>query len=269
MERLIDGYLELLERRLTGLDCRHEPAKAPRAFISGLLYRELSRRMPTGTQFMRRIPLERRAKGLDWPGEAESMIGVDRLRNIRECIEALLVDGIPGDLIETGVWRGGASIYMRAVLFAHGDEARRVWVADSFKGLPSHEVTGEARDEELDLWSRTELAVSREEVERNFARYGLLDDRIQFLEGWFHETLPTAPIGALALIRLDGDLYASTMTALTALYHRLSPGGFVIVDDYHTYRQCRDAVEEFRSEIGSTEEMVDVDGSATFWRKSG
>jgi len=71
-----------------------------------------------------------------WPSHAHTMIGLERLDNIRECLEGVLAEGVAGDLIETGVWRGGATIFMRAVLKAHGVADRTVWVADSFSGLP-------------------------------------------------------------------------------------------------------------------------------------
>lgn len=79
---------------------------------------------------------KKRAAGKDWPKCADTMIGLQRLENIQFCVETVLHDGIPGDCIETGVWRGGATIFMRGVLKAYGIHDRRVWVADSFEGLP-------------------------------------------------------------------------------------------------------------------------------------
>ncbi len=77
-----------------------------------------------------------RAVGRDWPARADSMIGLRRMDNIQDCIETVIRDDVPGDLIETGVWRGGATIFMRGVLKAYEDTTRTVWVADSFEGLP-------------------------------------------------------------------------------------------------------------------------------------
>src|ERR1039457_663209 len=89
-------------------------------------------------QIMRRFEFDpdRRAKGQDWPPLADTMIGLKRLDNLQNCIETVLKDNVPGDMIETGVWRGGGSIFMRAVLKAYGSTGRTVWVADSFEGLP-------------------------------------------------------------------------------------------------------------------------------------
>src|SRR5205807_461969 len=149
----------------------------------------------------------------------------------------VIAEGVPGDIIETGVWRGGATVFMRGYLAAHGIEHRRVWVADSFEGLP---VPSNPNDAGYDFSASVFpiLAISRQEVEELFTRYDLLDDRVQFLEGWFKDTLPNAPMDQLALMRLDGDLYESTMDALTSLYDRLSVGGYVIIDDYNDFEPC-------------------------------
>jgi len=72
------------------------------------------------------------------------------------------------------------------------------------------------------------LAVSLERVQDNFRRYGLLDRQVRFLKGWFRDTLPAAPIERLAILRLDGDLYESTIQALGALHGKVSAGGVVM-----------------------------------------
>jgi hypothetical protein len=120
-----------------------------------------------------------------------------------------------------------------------------------------------------DLSSFDELAVSQEQVRANFARYDLLDDQVQFLEGWFKDTLPTAPVGALAVLRLDGDYYESTIQILEALYHKVSPGGFVIVDDYGCIEACRQAVTDFRADNAIEDPIVAVDWTGVYWRRSG
>lgn len=194
------------------------------------------------------------------------MIGAERLRNLRECIESCLREGVPGDLIETGVWRGGATIFMRGVLAAHGDAERNVWVADSFAGLPAPEPERYPSDEGGTLHTRAQLSIPLEEVKRNFERYGLLDDRVRFLPGWFEETLASAPIGKLAILRLDGDMYSSTMQSLEALYPKLSRGGFAIVDDY-AYAPCRQAVTDFRLEHGVHEPLREIDWTGVFWQR--
>ena len=172
----------------------------------------------------------KRQLGLDWPTVAHTMIGHARLRNLRELAEQVLTQGIPGDFIETGVWRGGACILLRGVLKAHGATNRRVFVADSFEGLPPPNPSAYPADAGDPHHTFRELAVSLEQVRDNFDRYGLLDDQVVFLKGWFKDTLPTAPIERLAILRLDGDMYESTADGLVNLYGKMSLGGFVVVE---------------------------------------
>ncbi len=195
-----------------------------------------------------------------------SMIGRKRMDNLHACIESVLADQIPGDLIETGVWRGGATILMRGVLAAHGVTDRTVWVADSFEGLPAAQ---RVQDSGIDLTKNAfpVLAVTLAKVQELFARYDLLDEQVRFLPGWFCDTLPVAPIDHLAILRLDGDLYASTMDALTALYDKVSVGGYIIVDDYYALKVCQQAVDDFRQQRGITDQVVVIDSAAIYWRK--
>lgn len=209
-----------------------------------------------------------RRNGSDWPVRAHTMIGMKRLDNLQFCVESVINDGIKGDLIETGVWRGGACIFMRAILKAYGDTARTVWAADSFAGLPTPNAEvyqADAGDKHHTFVNY--LGVSRQEVEENFRSYNLLDAQVRFIEGWFKDTLPDAPIDHLAVLRLDGDMYESTIQALEALYHKLSSGGFVIIDDYFL-GPCRQAVTDFRSNNHISGEIVDIDGMGVYWRKS-
>lgn len=195
------------------------------------------------------------------------MIGHDRLHNLRSSIETVLAEGVPGDLIETGVWRGGASIFMRGVLKAHGVEDRSVWVADSFQGLPPPDADRYPADADGKWHTADHLAVSLEEVKQNFRRYQLLDDRVKFLPGWFKDTLPGVSNRTWALVRLDGDMYESTMDALTNLYPGLAAGGFLIVDDY-SIDECRQAVHDFRAAEGIDEPIETIDWTGVYWRRS-
>jgi hypothetical protein len=176
-----------------------------------------------------------------------------------------LDENVPGDFIETGVWRGGACIYMKGMLAARGEAARRVFVADSFKGLPPPDEANYPADLGDSHHTVEQLAIPRSAVEANFRRYGLLDEQVIFLEGWFKDTLPAAPIDKLALLRLDGDMYESTMDAFNALYDKVSPGGFVIIDDY-ILPACARAVEDFRAERAISAPMQPVDGAAVWWQ---
>lgn len=212
------------------------------------------------------ITPEQREEGRRWSAYAHTMIGFKRLDNLQECLETVMRDAVEGDLIETGVWRGGSCIFMRGVLAAYGIKDRKVYVADSFEGLPKPDVTKYPADAGDDHHVHTFLAISQEEVENNFRKYGLLDDQVVFLKGWFKDTLPGAPIEKLAVLRLDGDMYSSTIDALTSLYPKLSKGGFCIVDDF-ALEGCRKAVEDYRAEHGITAEIKSVDWTGSYWRK--
>lgn len=209
-----------------------------------------------------------RDRGLDWPAVAHSMIGRQRMTNLRDLCCDVIENRVPGDFIETGVWRGGACILMRGILRAYGDTKRTVWVADSFEGLPKPDPEKYAADAGDKHHTVDVLAVSLEQVQDNFRRYGLLDDQVRFLKGWFRDTLPQAPIKKLAILRLDGDMYESTMDGLVNLYHKVSPGGYVIVDDYHAVRSCRRAVHDFLKSLGKAGEVTiqQIDGTGVFWQ---
>jgi O-methyltransferase len=266
-------YLDLLKRCLTRYAFReaYEPVRGPPAGLRRLAYDAIRGAVASrGIELVRRTRFdpEARAEGRDWPPEAETMIGLRRLDHLQQCICEVLERDVPGDLIETGTWRGGAAIFMRGVLKAYGVTHRRVWVADSFQGLPKPDANRYPLDAGDSHWTQSHLAVPREQVEANFARYGLLDDQVRFLEGWFADTLPRAPIDRLAVLRLDADMYQSTIEALGALYPMLSVGGYVIVDDYGAVPGCRGAVDDFREEHGITEPIVPIDWTGAFWRRS-
>jgi O-methyltransferase len=247
---------------------------SPEELYLDLLKRCLTRTIfPESTTYdptlRKRVPFDAklRAEGQDWPDEAETMIGLRRLSSLQDCVVDVLRRGVLGDLIETGVWRGGAAIFMRAVLEAYGDEQRTVWVADSFRGLPPPDVDRYPLDRGYgEGGTHDALAVSLDDVRANFARYELLDERVRFLPGWFRDTLPAAPIEHLAVLRLDGDMYESTIVALEALYPKVSPGGYVIVDDYKLAR-CRGAVDDFRAEHSVSEELQEIDWTGVYWRR--
>jgi O-methyltransferase len=208
-----------------------------------------------------------RGEGRDWPPTAETMIGTARLANVRWCAETALHEEVPGDFAECGVWRGGVIALLRGVLAAYGVTDRVVWGADSFEGLPVPDTERFPQDEGYD-WSHVSvLKVGVAEVEAALARYNLLDDQVRLLAGWFEDTLPSAPIEQLAVLRIDGDLYQSTMDALTALEPRVAPRGFVIIDDYHGWVPCRQAVDDYRDRNGITAPMETVDWTAVWWRK--
>ena len=264
LAELRDRYLDLLVAAVTHtlylpIDTRPMPEQVQEA-----IRQELER---TGERLEFRSPWEERAEGRDRPVYAQTMIGLKRIQSLRECAETVLADGVPGDFVEAGAWRGGASLLLRGVLAAHAVSDRRVWVADSFEGLPAPDPERYPADAGDINHLADELGVSLEEVKGNFERYGLLDDQVRFVQGWFKDTLPSLADQEWALIRLDGDLYESTMDGLRSLYPRLQPGGFLIVDDYG-FDNCRAAVEDYRREHGISEPIERIDWVGAFWRRS-
>lgn len=245
--RLIKDYLQLMQNCLSGSIYEDPPLKVLGA---------------------EKFDPQLREYGWDWPSVAHTMIGKKRLENVCALTESILGNGVEGDLIETGVWRGGACIMMRAVLHAYGIKDRSVWLADSFEGLPPPDEKNYPADTDDKFHTFDDLRVSMAQVKSNFEKYGLLDDQVKFLKGWFKDTLPTAPIQKLALLRLDGDMYESTWDALTALYDKVSAGGYVIVDDYHVVEGCKKAIHDFLDQRGLAPTLLEIDGVGVYWRVS-
>lgn len=206
--------------------------------------------------------LQIRALGVDWPLQGLTMIGLNRLDDLQSCVEAVVREGIEGDLIEAGTWRGGASILMRATLNALGAAERCVWVADSFEGFPApkdHPGTKE-------LAVVGFLAVPLDDVKASFARFGC-QDGVRFVPGFFEETMPGLTDQRWSVVRLDGDSYEATWMTLQSLYPDLSVGGYLIVDDYGALEECQQAVDGFRRHHGITEPLEQVDWTCVRWRR--
>lgn len=261
--RLRDLYLELLIGSLTHtiyprVDSMELPADLQDRLAAGMGEAEEG--------WMIFHPEMARVQGRDWPLYAQTMIGLERMRSVRRCVETVLTEGVPGNLIEAGVWRGGVGILMRGVLKAYDVDDRWVWVADSFRGLPPSDPERYPADRSVESHELKWLAVPVEEVRENFRRYGLLDHQVRFVEGWFRDTLPALRNQCWSVVRVDGDMYGSTMDVLVNLYDGLSPGGFLIVDDF-ALEPCREAVEDFRRDRDIDEPIERIDWTGVFWRK--
>ena len=158
---------------------------------------------------------------------------------------------------------------MRGVLDAFEELDRVVWVADSFEGLPEGDLIKYPKESDFPFHDYPQLTVNESEVKRNFKKNGLLHkNRVRFLKGWFRDTLFEAPIDELSVLRLDGDLYESTTDALNVLYHKLSIGGWCIVDDYGCVPACAEAVRDFFSSIGQLmPDLQEIDWTGVYWKK--
>jgi O-methyltransferase len=209
--------------------------------------------------------LGHRASGMHWSLHGLTMVGLKRLDDLQRCVETLVREEIEGDLIEAGVWRGGASMLMRATLDTLGDD-RKVWLADSFEGFPEPDEETFPADGARDLSRFDFLSASVDEVRGNFARLGL-DHGIRFVPGFFDETMPSLRRGKWSLIRLDSDTYESTLLALDSLYPSLSRGGYLIVDDYHLLPECKKAVDDYRRDNEIREPLDSVDWNSVRWRR--
>jgi uncharacterized protein (UPF0297 family) len=207
-----------------------------------------------------------RINGIGHNPNAYTMLSLKQMNVIEFCVKDIIDNKIQGDLIECGVWRGGATIYMQALLKTYNDTTRRVYVADSFEGCPKPDVNKYPEDVNSNWYTNSNIAVSLEQVQANFKKFDLLNNNVIFLKGWFKNTLSTAPIKKLALLRVDGDLYESTMDALV-LYDKLSIGGYFICDDYGSIPQAKKAVDDFRKKNNITEKIVKDDFTGIHWRK--
>jgi len=267
--------------------------------------------------------LNARILGEDFPTEAHSMIGWRRLTNIQECAEHIFENSVKGDFVETGVFRGGSTIFMRAILKAFESTERKVYACDVFiyekpqdgttsqfltflsslflrvatqipfrwwkmflyRSVEARQRTFPRSEHPSDEWMNMFLFMashlgeklrtidrrdrtSLEAVKSHFARYGLLDSQVVFLKGYFSETLPKADIQSIALLRCDGDSFESTYGVLRELYFKVSPGGFVIIDDYNTFSDCKNAVDRFRKENSIDAPMIPIDHLSMYWQKA-
>jgi hypothetical protein len=235
-----------------------------RKCVSGMIYRDPSMAPWNNGKF----DLECRTNGGDWPSQAHTMIGDTRLRNIQALTDKIFEENIQGDFMETGAWRGGACIFMNAILEANDVLDRRVFVCDSFEGLPPPDPKYSADNGDNHHKLNHFLAVSLEQVMENFGRYDLLNDRSVFVKGFFRDTMPALSnqVNKLALLRLDGDMYESTIDVLNHMYPKVSSGGYIIIDDWHL-PNCRAAILDYFKENHLNPELVKIDAASIYWKK--
>jgi hypothetical protein len=209
----------------------------------------------------------------------------ERMKRVEAVYAEIRKNGVVGDMIECGVWRGGITIWMKALLTAYGDTSRRVWVSDSFAGVPNAArqkqhpafkgIPSTIRDMDIKQWGghvvepglngkmtkKNILTVEGKHVEDNFKRFGLLDDRVKFIQGYFNDTLPTIRdhgLRKISILRVDGDLYSSTLDVLENLYPYVTPGGYVIFDDYPLPQSAR-AIHDFFKKWGLDQKLLKTD----------
>lgn len=201
-----------------------------------------------------------RINGLHWAGY--TMIGLRRLDNLEYCIEQVVKNNIPGAIVEAGVWKGGAMIFANAVLKHLGSD-RNVYVCDAFEGLFPKPLM------ECDEWTEkhdfSALSVSLEQVKINFDYFNLLTPNVQFLNGWFSDTL-TSITEPVAVLRIDGDTYQSTMDTLV-LEPLIPSGGYIIMDDWAIASSQKAFLDYFKDKGVTEKDVVPVDSLSVYWKK--
>lgn len=193
--------------------------------------------------------------GLDWPPRGFSMIGRARLLNLKGAIEAVNREEIAGNIVELGVWRGGAMMLASAVNI-ESDFKRDIYLFDAFASLQDYETASGF------------LAVSEEDVRRAFSDFGLLNEHIYFVKGLFTKTLPTwDKSNHIAVLRVDSNFYDSYQDAMYYLFDQVSVGGIVIFDDILSHQPVMDLWEDFKKDQQLDIELVQIDFHSAWFRK--
>lgn len=197
---------------------------------------------------------------------AITMIFIPNLNNLHDLLTYVMENNLDGELVETGVWRGGAVIFM-ASFNKFYNLNKKIYACDSYEGLPKNSIYEEdaivnGNDKRFDF------AVSLEEVQNNFLKYDVLDENVIFVKGFFEDTMKNINIDKISILRLDGDMYTSTIVVLEELYDKVVPKGVIIIDDYGwDIAGCSNAVDNFRKSRNITSEMHFSFGCCVWWIK--
>jgi O-methyltransferase len=193
-----------------------------------------------------------------------TMVSLPRLRNLDRLIRLLDEEGVPGDVVECGTCNGGSGAVLARVA-CRSPLGRHTWLLDSFAGMPPA-----GPEDGPDAAAYTGSCKGNLDRVREVLRTAGVDDpAVALVPGWFHETLPTLPANPVALLHVDADWYESVRICLDHLYDRVSPGGFVVLDDFGYWQGCRRAWQEFRQSRGLDVELTPVDGIGVWFRKPG
>jgi O-methyltransferase len=191
-----------------------------------------------------------------------TLVGPERIRNLRTLALRIESEGIPGDVIECGVCNGGtAAVMARSATHSHID--RTLWLFDSFQGMP--ETTGVDGAEAKEYVGQ--VLGSAKRVRELLRKAGADLERVKIVEGWFEDTFPTVSISQIALLNIDADWYESVSLCLETFYDRVVPGGFVSIDDYGHWPGCRKAVDEFFAARRLKYTLQEVDYTARWFQK--
>ncbi len=199
------------------------------------------------------LPIYERARPL-------TMTSLERMYGLHKAVEYIVRAGVPGDLVECGVWKGGSMVVVAETLLQLGKADRDLWLYDTFEGMPE---PGDADVQYDDVTAADRLAaagirvgetwgaVGVEEVRATLLATGYPKGRIHLIKGMVEQTIPARVPEAIALLRLDTDWYASTRHEMEQLYPRLESRGVLIVDDYGHWKGSRKAVDEYLAASGA------------------
>jgi len=188
-----------------------------------------------------------------------TMVGLDRLKKLRELIRRLDEEGVAGDIVECGTCNGGSGALM-AHTVSQGSRPRHVWLLDSFQGLPPATEQDGADAQQWTGFCRG----SQSSVRSVLQKLAVPEQSVTLVPGWFNETLPTLEVGEIALLHIDADWYESVLDVLEALYDRVVDGGYVVLDDYGYWEGCSRAWKDFCDRRGLQLELIDIDGTGAY-----
>lgn len=194
-----------------------------------------------------------------------TLAGPERILATSDAVAYVVERGVPGALLECGVWRGGSVLAMILTLQRLGVTDRDLYLCDTFAGMsePTEEDTSRFDPPAVSTFERARAEGHRaweflfgddvfglEQVQALLATTGYPADRLHYVVGPVEETLPSQGPDAIAVLRLDTDWYTSTKHEMDHLYPRLARGGVLIVDDYGHWEGARRAVDEYFQAAG-------------------
>ena len=173
--------------------------------------------------------------------------------------------GVPGDIVECGVYNGGSSALIAAVCCTHSSARRHIWLFDSFEGLPPPTEKDGDKAKVCGWWCHGDLEL----VSRVYDKLCIPRELVHVVKGWFYETFPQVEVGDIALLHIDADWYDSVKLCLERFYDQVSPGGYVVIDDYGHWEGCRRAVDEFLASRSVGVPLTVVDYTGRYFQKPG
>lgn len=193
--------------------------------------------------------------------KAYTLIHVERMYSLYKAVQYVVKKGVPGDFVECGVWKGGASMMMAMTLKKMGDTGRTLYLYDTYAGMAKPTAEDKATMPGAravdDIWEQNQKGDHNEwcygpldGVKAAMARTGYPADKIVYVKGMVEDTIPKTVPGKIALLRLDTDWYSSTKHEMEHLYPLLVRDGILILDDYGYWAGARKAADEYLASRG-------------------